>query len=431
MRPEYHCAVLPNGLRVVTVEMPGLHAAEMLCYVGVGSRAEAEESAGISHFLEHMLFRGTADYPRSRDLEAAFEEIGGLVNASTDAETTCYHTRFHPEQLERCAALFASMLRRPLLEGIDVERRIIIEEALEDCNEAGIETNPDNLTSRLLWPGHPLSRPTLGQRETLQSIDRHALVAHLQTYYTPGNTVIAVAGAVGREAVDAAVTRVFGDWCGPLVPEVALWSEPEISAGPESVWVRESDSQIAVQIAFRLPGRNDPRQMQLRFLRRILSGSGTARLMLRLREELGLTYNIEANLSLFADSGCLAVDLAVAPENLVVAVDETLQVLQRLTREALETGELERIRRGYLYDLDFSCDHADEMATRYGWGTLAGALRTLESDRKAIAAISAGDLLATARDLFHAGVLRAAFVGPWKAGQRRAVEKLLAGYGRD
>lgn len=427
---EFHLELLPNGLRLLTIEMPHLHSAEMLCYVGVGSRYEAENEGGISHFLEHMLFRGTEDYPKSFYLEAAFESIGGAVNASTDAESTCYHTRFHPDRLDLCAQLFASLLRRPLLQGIEVERRIIMEEALEDYNEQGVEINADNLTSRLLWPGHPLSQPTIGTRDSLAAIDIAALQRYHQTFYTPQNTVIAIAGAIKHSAAHRAVAAAFADWDGKVAPGPRLWQEPDKEEnGPECVWVHDSDSQVGVQFAFRLPGRNDARQMDLRVLRRLLTGGGTSRLLLRLREELGLTYSVDAALSLFAESGCLSIDLAVAPENLVAATREVLLVLAEIRTIAIGADELERLKVGYLYDLDFSQDHTDEMATRFGWGELCGCLRTTEDDRQAIIAITADSLQRTVQELLTPERLKLAIVGPFHRRDQKEIVTLLNAFG--
>jgi predicted Zn-dependent peptidase len=425
---EYRKESLPNGLRVVTVPMPHLHSAELACYVRVGGRDEAPPLAGISHFLEHMLFRGTAEHPSSLDLEQAFEAIGGSANAATDAETTCFHSRLHPDRIGAGIGLFASMLRRPLLSDLEIERRIILEEALEDLNERGEDINPDNLTAQLLWPGHPLSYPIIGTRESIEGLGIADLRRHHAAYYTPANTVLVAAGPLRHEAVLAAAAEHFGDWAGerpaPSLPHAGTAADGR----PEAVWVRDPDSQIAVQLAFRLPGRGSAHAVPLRVLRRVLSGGGASRLMLRLRETLGLTYSVEANLSLFAECGCFTVDLAVAPANLPAAVRELLAVFAELCAEPVGEEELARVVRSYLYDLDFSRDHADEMAVRYGWGELVGYLRTVEKDRAGIAAVSAEGLLATARELFTPGALKAAFVGPWRARERKPVEKMLAGY---
>jgi predicted Zn-dependent peptidase len=316
------------------------------------------------------------------------------------------------------------------LSGIEVERRIIMEEALEDYNEQGVEINPDNLTSRLLWPGHPLSQPTIGTRDSLAAMDVTALQRHHQTFYTPPNTVIAIAGAITHRAAQQAVAAAFADWDGKPAPPPRAWQDPrEEKSGPESVWVHDSDSQVGLQLAFRLPGRNDPRQMDLRVLRRLLTGGGTSRLLLRLREELGLTYSVDAALSLFAESGCLSIDLAVAPENLLAATREVLLVLAEIRSTVVSAEELERLKVGYLYDLDFSQDHTDEMATRYGWGELCGMRRTTEEDRQAIIAMTAASLQRTAQELLTPQRLKLAVVGPFLRRDQKEISTLLKAFG--
>ena len=429
---EYFKDTLANGLRVITVEMPHLHSAEMVCYVGAGGRHEKEEAAGISHFLEHMIFRGTAEYPSSLLLEQAFEAIGGAVNASTDVETTCFHSRIHPANLREGAALFASMLRRPLLRDLDIERKIIMEEALEDLNEKGEEINPDNLTARLLWPGTSMALPTVGTRESIARIDPARLRQHHGTYYTPANIVIAIAGKVRQPDVLAAMEAELGDWQGALLPPGPPTIPPGPGDGvPEMAWVHDSDSQVAVQLVFGLPGRRSPHAVPLRVLRRILSWGGSSRLMLNLRERLGLTYHVEANLSLYDDCGCLSVDLSLNPHNLVAAVGEVLAIFRELCEKIVDREELGRVVQSYLYDLDFSRDHPEDMAVRFGWGELVDYLRTLEDDRRNIAAVSPEALIESARELFVPEALRAAVVGPWRKKDRAAVEKLLASFRRD
>jgi predicted Zn-dependent peptidase len=428
---EFHRDRLDNGLRVITVEMPHLHSVEMACYVGVGSRHEAEEVAGISHFLEHMLFRGTADHPTSLDLERAFEVIGGAVNAVTDAETTCYHSRLHPRHIREGAALFASMLRRPLLQDLEVERRIILEEALEDYDEFGREINPDSLTGPLLWPGHPLSRPTIGNREAIAAISEEALRRHHRLYYVPNQTVIVLAGQVRRDEVLAAISAVFGDWLGDAPPPPLPVGAPAAGEKAQAQWLRHSDSQVNVQMAFRMPGRRDPRMVALRVLRRVLSGSGSSRLMLRLREALGLTYSVEANMAAFADSGCFTVDLAVSPASLLPVVAELLAIFEDLLREPVGTDELQGVVRTFLYDLDFGLDHPEEMAMRFGWGEMTDCLRTLEEDRREVSALTPALLLDTVRELFTPGALKLAVVGPFQRGDRRQVETLLKGFRKE
>jgi len=426
--PEAHRVTLPNRLRIVSVPMPHLHSVELACYLGVGGRQDPAGREGMAHFLEHMLFRGTADYPDSQALERAFEAIGGTVNAATDCETTCFHSRVHPEHLADGIELFASMLLRPRLDDIDTERRIILEEAREDFNQEGEEINPDNLTGRLLWPDHPMGMPTIGTEAGIAAIDRSSLQRHHAVYYRPNNAVIVAAGRVDPRSFQEAVERSFGTWQADETPGTLPLPAWKAQALPRFSWVEDADSQVLVQLAFALPGREAAELIPLRLLRRVLGGSGATRLMQRLREELGLTYNVEANLSLYADCGVLSVDLAVAPENLEEAVVETLGVLKKLGVEGVDAEELAAVKRTYLFDLDFSRDQPESHAVRYGWGEMVGFWRDLGEDRSAIVAAGAAAIQQQARNLFVPERLCAAFVGPFEAEQQRVVERLLRSF---
>ncbi len=425
--PEFFLDTLANGLRLLTVEMPHLHSVELSCSLGVGSRHESPQLSGISHFLEHMLFRGSKDYPSSQDLESRFEAIGGNINAATDSETTCYHSRLHPDHVDDGLQLLASMLQRPLLSDIDTERKIIFEEAQEDLNQDGQVISPDLLMNSLLWPDHPLSQPTIGTLDSITAIDGAALHSHHSRYYTPANTVIALAGCIDRSAALAAATEAFGEWRGAAAsPPRHLTGRP--TTGPASCWVADADSQLNLQLAFRVPGRHDSDTPALRMLRRVLSGGGTTRLMQRLRENLGLTYNAEAHLSLFDECGAFAVDLAVTPENLLPAISELLLIFEELAQEQVGDGELARVLANYLFDLEFSHDHADLLAARYGWGLTTGFLRSLEDERLESSALRPEQMLSAAQSHFSAANLHLVVVGPFSDDDRRQVEQRLAAY---
>ncbi|PLX85480.1 MAG: insulinase family protein [Desulfuromonas sp.] len=424
---EYFRDTLGNGLRVITVEMPHLHSCEMACYVDVGSRHETPELAGICHFLEHILFRGTADYPESYRLERAFEALGGAVNASTDSECTCFHSRLHPRHVREGAALFASMLCRPLFSELEMERQVIMEEALEELNEQGEDISPDNLSARLLWPGHPLSLPTLGTRDSIARIGEEDLRRHHAAFFTPARTVLAVAGRVSRSDVVAAAESAFGAWGAAAAHESPPEPPPQPPVSPATCWVRDSDSQINMQLAFSLPGRGDPRTIDLRVLRWILSWGGASRLMLRLREKLGLTYSADANLALFADCGCLSIDMALAPAKLVPAVKETIAIIEELRNELVGSEELEGVVQAFLFDLDFNRDHVEAATARFGWGEMAAYLRTSEQDRREVAGVTPERLRETARALLGPQLRKAVVVGPYRPEDRDRVERLLAG----
>lgn len=421
-----HLTTLPNGLRVVAVEMPHLNSAEIAVYLRVGGRHDSRDKAGLAHFLEHMLFRGTAEHPTSRELEADFEAIGGCINAATDAETTCYYTRVHPDHVAEGLRLLAVMLLSPALSGIEIEKKIITEEALEDINEQGEEVNPDNLASRLLWPHHSIGMPTIGYLDTIAGFTEEDLRGHLARHYVPKNAVVVAAGRVSTTEVFAAASRAFAPWDGPQAPV----QEPvsDIQDAPLSLFVKDSDSQVNLQIAFRSFRREDGRLAAARLIRRILTGGGCSRLHLNLRERLGIVYSVDAQLAAYDDTGCFAIELSTAPENLAVAVTEVLRETLRLATERVGGDELDRVRQGYFFDLDYSRDSTFDMQVRYGWGELMAMVRSIEEDQAEAAVVDPAAIMATARELFAPQQLNLVAVGPVKAGVKREIAAIVRRY---
>ena len=421
IRPFTHTLV--NGLRVVCVEMPHLHAAELAIYLKVGGRNDPPGKEGLSHFLEHILFRGTEDFASSLEIENAFEAIGGAPNAATDAESTCYYSRIHPNHVRRGMEILASMLLRPLLKGMEIEQRIIAEEAREDLNEHGEEINPDSIASRLLWPRHPLGMPTIGTLESISAISRNDLETHLRSFYIPAGAVIVVAGPVRSHEMFAAAEDVFGNWQRSDPPPVTPMTK--VHTAPKIRFVRDSDSQMALQLAFLGISRGDKRFMAVRLLRRLLAGGGSSRLHLRLREELGIVYSVEGAIGAYDETGCFVVDLSTAPDTLTQAVEVTLDEMARIITEPVPATELERIRQSYIFDLDYSRDSAYEMGGRYGWGELMGMVRSIEEDQQEARTITAEDFMETARTIFTPANLRLVAVGPWKNGMKKRTRELV------
>jgi predicted Zn-dependent peptidase len=424
IRPFTHTML--NGLRVVCIEMPHLHAAELAVYLKVGGRNDPPGKSGLSHFLEHMLFRGTRDFASSLEIENAFEAIGGAPNAATDAESTCYYSRVHPDHVRRGMEIFASMLLRPLLGGIEIEKRIITEEAREDLNEKGEEISPDTIASRLLWPRHPLGLPTIGTPESIAGMNRCDMETHLDAYYRPNQAVLVVSGPVRSHEVFASSEEVFGDWRPGTVPlSIPVTARDKT---PRICCVEDSDSQMNLQLAFLAIPRGDARCTALRLVRRILAGGGSSRLYLKLREELGIIYSVEASIGAYDETGCLAIDLSTAPDTLYQAIEAILAELLKIVTEPIPTAELERVIQSYIYDLEYSRDSAFEMGGRYGWGELMNVVRSIEHDQQAARTITTDDILGIARTVFAPANLRLVAVGPWKRGMKKRVRELVANY---
>lgn len=398
MEPQQ--TTLANGLRVVTVPLPHLHSADVAIYLKVGGRNDPPGRTGLAHFLEHMLFRGTADYADPLEIEAAFESLGGTVNAATDADSTCFYGRIHPRYAEKGLEILASMVLRPRLDGVELERRIIGEEALEDISQDGEEISPDVVVGRLLWPEHPLGESTVGRLDDIASITQDDLRRHLEQWYRPQNAVVVAAGPLEHQQILQAAQRCLGDWQpGPLPPVRPVLEQ--LPAGPAWRFVRDADSQVTIQLAFRACHRGSPDMTTLKFLRRLLAGGGCSRLHLALRERLGMIYSVDAAIGSYDETGCLSIDLATAPENLQTVLAETLKELQLLATQPVPAAELERTRTVYLADLDYSRDSVTEMGIRFGWGTLMGVARSIDEDQHLVRAITAEQVQQLASSLFR------------------------------
>lgn len=420
---EYQHQTLENGLRVISIEMPYHHSAEVLIYVGVGSRDESPHKAGVSHFLEHMLFKGSEDFPNGLSLERAFETIGGSANAATDCETTYFHSRIHPQHVAAGIEIFSSMLQRPLFKDLESERKVILEEAMGDLNEKGRQINTDNIIASLLFYNHPLGQPTVGIRRTIERLGLKELSQHHATYYSPKNTVLAVAGPVEHRQVVEAAQHSFGNWQGGHPPKPRTF-HPHSRPANSLRWVRDAGSQISMQWAFLLPGRENKHAVNLRVLRRVLGWGGMSRLMVKLREELGLTYAVDAALGLYSDAGVLSIDLAVSPDNLFKATSSLLEIFSDLHTEKIPKEELEHALSCYRYDLEYSRDHVDEMALRYAWGELTGCRRTISRDLQDIKKVTPDGIQSTVKELLLPRNLRGAIVGPYRTKERNLVEEL-------
>lgn len=418
--------ILANGLRLVAVQMPHLHSAELALYVKVGGRNDPPGKAGLAHFLEHMLFRGTSDFPTSLEIETAFEAIGGSINASTDEECTCFFSRIHPGAVGRGVEILASMILRPLLSDLEIEKRIITEEALDDLSEKGEDVNPHNLASRLLWPDHPLGEPTLGTLETIASFTSDDLRRHLNSYYRPENALLVVAGSFDQDPFYQAAENYLGGWQPAAVP--VIFSPTEQQDQPRTLFVADADSQAHLQLSFRSVCRNDPRIMALRLLRRILCGSGSARLHMNLRERLGIVYSVDANIAAYEETGYFSIELSTGAENLAIAVAEVLAEIRRLARTPVPASELERVRNSYFYELEYSRDSCYDMQVRYGWGELVGLVKQIEEDVADASAITADELLTVANELFRPANLCLVVVGAWQEKEQGAVMDEIAAY---
>jgi predicted Zn-dependent peptidase len=360
----YHRDVLPNGLRVVTVETPHLHTALLAVYVRTGSRHETAANNGVSHFLEHLFFRGSEGWPDTVKMNSAVEEVGGNLNGVTTRDHGYYYTPLHPAHLGVGLEVLGDMLTRPKLTDMEVERSIILEEMLDEVDENGRDIDIDNLSKRVLFPQHPLSFKIAGTKESVSRLSHEQIREHFARHYVTGNMVVTAAGRVKHDEVLALVERHFARL--PRGAESIDLPPPPTPAGPHLHVVTHDESQTEFRISFRTVPEHHEDWPALQLLRRFLDDGLSSRLPFEIVEKRGLAYSVHASLEAFHDAGIFEIEAACAPDRASVVVAEVFRVLGELATTPVGDEELARARRRHRMLLEFSQDSPGELAGWFG-----------------------------------------------------------------
>lgn len=422
-----HKARLPSGLTVVTVETPALHSASCSVFVRVGSRHEAERTNGVSHLLEHLFFRGSRRYPDSVRMNAAVEAVGGNLNGVTMRDSSSFFTPVHPDGVEVALDILGDMLTRPRLVHLQTEKRIILEEMLDEVDEEGRDIDVDNLSKQVLYEGHPLARKIAGTPESVRGLRLADVERHFARAYVSGNLVVAVAGPVRHRQVERTVARAFRHLrAGPRLIEAPPPLPPP--RGPRLKWVPQEDPQVEFRLAFPAVAEDHPDAMPLMLLRRILDDGLSSRLPHNIVEKRGLAYSVGATIETFHDAGAFEIDGACAPENCAPVLREIFKTLATLRAGDFTAEELRRAKARHAMHLDFLADSPGELA---GWFGAIELFRPSETfaDRKALAeAVQRAELVRVARTWLSADRLLLVAVGPRSA--RRPAKAVLDAAGR-
>jgi predicted Zn-dependent peptidase len=357
-----HKEVLDNGLTVVTVELPHLHSASVVMYARTGSRYEDERDNGLSHFLEHMLFRGTARLPDAYALNHAIEALGGTLYAETGRDYSLYQISLHPETLDDGIRLFGEIFAAPAFSDLEVERRIVLEEMLEDHDDDGRLINIDDIARLTVWPDHPLGYRITGPYENVERFTQADMRRLFARNYGARNMVLAVSGAVARDAVMPVVREAMKAL--PSGEARTVTPPPESQTEARYVNTAREGSQTSVQVIFRALPESDPDFAALIALGRLVDDGMSTRLHRRIVDELGLAYYVSGSLEPFIDAGLYEIDGTCIHENAPALVEESLRLLARLRDEPPAQEELDKAARRYRWDLEASFDDPDAMA---GW----------------------------------------------------------------
>jgi len=410
----YQKTVLPNGVRVVTSRMDHVRSASLILYFRVGSRYESDEQAGISHFLEHMVFKGTERRPDPIMLTQEIEGVGGILNAATSRESTNYWVKVPSAHLARAFDVLADMLRHSTFdpEELEKERFVIIEEI------RGILDTPDDLIhdviDELVWDGQSVGRPVIGSVETVSAITRDDLFTYLRTQYRPDRLVIAAAGDIHHEQVVELAEQYFGDL---PASDVNTFVQAEVrQQEPRVRLLTRPTEQAHLCVAVpALPYTDDRRYVQ-DMIDAVLSSGMSSRLFQEIRERLGLVYEVYGYFREYADVGQGVVYAGTDPARVEQTIEAILREFDKLRREPVPADELERtkeLRRGRIV---MGLEDSRAVA---GWigsqEAVFGEILTPEEVMARIDAVTAEQIQELATELFRPDVLNLAIVGPYEA----------------
>src|SRR4051794_11854227 len=415
--PDHRITELPSGLRVATERMDGVRSAALGFYVRAGSRGETEPEAGLSHFLGHLLFKGTDRYESSQ-IDRLFDGWGAELNAGTDKESTTDYARMLDAHLPRAFDVMADMIWRPAFRDVDPERDVVLEEI------AMYEDDPQDTVFDVLgeavFGDHPLGRPIIGRAPVIRDTPVDLISAFHARRYVPGSVVIAAAGSVDHDAIVELAEQTLAR-NRPLQAAPALVPAP---AAPRATlrFQRKDTEQVHVCLgALGLP-RHDDRRFALRVLDAIFGGLSSSRLFQAVREERGLAYSVYSFTAQFIDTGEIGLYVGTRPDNLAAAMEIVAAELDRLRSEGVTAEELKRARENVKARIVLGLESAGARMSRLGASVLYG-LPLLEIDEimARIDAVSLEDLRALVEELWVPQALSAAGIGPDEAAFTEAV----------
>lgn len=414
IRTEFYSkTTLPNGARVVTSRMDHVHSASIIFNYGVGSRYEEDAQAGISHVLEHMLFKGTERRPDPAIISGEIEGVGGILNAATGRESTNYWAKVPSTHLELAFDVLADIVRYSTLppDELEKERSVIFEEI------RGIVDTPDDLVhdiiDEVIWENQPIGRSIIGTEETVGSISTEHLHAFLDTHYRPERLVIAVAGKVDHDHVVELTERCFGDMRAGAgdIYQHAVFQQ----AAPRARLVTRPTEQAHLCIGHPALAYTDERRYTQGMLDAILSSGMSSRLFLEIREKRGLVYSVYGYFRQYADAGQGVVYAGTDLQRVDETIEAILLELRKLRDEPVSAEELQRtkdLRKGRIL---MGMEDSRSVAGWIGSQELTfGEILTPEEVMQKIDEVRADEMLELAREIIREEHLSLALVGPYE-----------------
>ncbi len=426
MGQQHTLTTLDSGVRVVTEAMPSVRSAALGLWIGTGSAGESHAEAGLSHLIEHMLFRGTERYA-SLEIDQLFDGWGAELNAGTGKETTSVHARVLDRHVSEAFDVMADMVFRPSFaqEDLEAEREIVLEEiAMYDDDP---QDKVFDVLGEAIFGEHPLGRAIIGRSEVVAGTPASGLAAFHAARYVPGNVVVAASGSIDHEQI-VALTRAAEDKAERMAPAVTLAADLEAPVLERRVrFITKETEQYHVTLGG--PGiiRDDPRRFALRVLDNILGGTTSSRLFQEVREKRGLAYSVFSFSSSFAHAGQVGLYVGTRPDNVTKAMTVVGEELARFLDSGATSDELDRSRENVKGRILLGLESTSARMNRLGSTVLADmpilGIDELESRSDAV---TLEDVLALAQEFYAPAQLSAAGVGADEAAFRAALDAVAA-----
>ncbi len=409
---------LEGGERVISERLTGVRSIALGFWIGAGSRDEPEARAGVSHFIEHLLFKGSSRYG-AQEIAEIFDELGGELNAATSRETTVVYARIPDDRLETAVDVMADMVFRPAFEDVDSEREVVLEEI------AMVEDTPHDLVhdiaAEAVFGAHPLGRPVIGRADVIETVSTRALAGYHRRAYAGPRVVLAAAGNLRHEHL-VSLLRERGD--GVHAGRRPLARKPvRRLPGPALRFQRKDTEQYHVCLGAPGIDRSDARRFAASILDAILGGSASSRLFQEIREKRGMAYSVYSYLSEYSDAGQVGLYVGTREENLAACLEIAVTELLDLAQGNVRADELSRAKENLKGRLLLSLESTSTRMTRLGKATVTD-VPLLEVDEivRRLDAVTAADVADLAAELFAPGRLSAAGIGPDEMRFRQAVE---------
>ena len=409
---EYNKDTLDNGLRLIICPMCHAHSVSVLFYVGVGSCYENDAEAGISHFIEHMCFKGTTKRPSSIKISEAIEGVGGIFNGGTDRELTSYWCKLASQHLELAIDVIMDILHNPLFRAEDVEkeRQVIIEEINMSLDSPSQRVAM--LFDEIMWPGKPLGRDIAGTKKTVSAITRTQMLEYMANYYVPNNMLISIAGDIEPRRGVELVNAMLRDW-KPGKKPVYIPSAVTQNA-PQTRYEFREIEQVNISLGVEGLSLFHPDRFVVDIINMILGEGMSSRLFAELRERLGLAYDIHSYAEHFRDSGVFAIQAGIDPGKCDMALRAILKQLSAMRFDVAET-ELCKAKEMAKGRLLLSMEDSRNVASWYGGQEMLTENILTEDDLiRLIEGITLDDLKRVSQQIFVTEKLNLAMVGPIK-----------------